>query len=44
MVRSLKRSNASSVFALTMDAKEVAQIARPAQNGAEDIVENGDCI
>ena len=31
---------AEAVELLTMDAKEVAQIAPPAQNGAEDIVEN----
>ena len=30
---------AEAVELLTMDAKDVAQIAPPAQNGAEDIVE-----
>jgi hypothetical protein len=35
---------AEAVELLTMDAKEVDQIAPPAQNGAEDIVESGSCI
>jgi hypothetical protein len=35
---------AEAVELLTMDANDVAQIAPPAQNGAEDIVDLNDCI